>query len=300
MAHPKSLRTRADFLNSMGALLVVRDPPPAQPPAPGQPSAVPGNPAEGVEILLALWDDGRVVALHGHVDLGTGIKTAFAQIVAEELDVALDQVEVVLGDTGTAPNQGPTIASGSIQNHAAPLRAAAAQARQYLLKLAAAKFSLPVAQLEVINGVVSIAGPGANIKASPVVSPDASLGATTSCTSVSYAALLAGQRVHLKLALATPVKDPATYRTVGQSVPRIDIPAKATGELVFVHDMRLPGMLHGRVIRPPYAGADHGDFIGNLLESVDESSIAHIPGIRAVVVIRDFVGVVAEREEFAE
>jgi len=300
MAHPKSLRTRADFLNSMGALLVVRDPPPAQPPAPGQPSAVPGNPAEGVEILLALWDDGRVVALHGHVDLGTGIKTAFAQIVAEELDVALDQVEVVLGDTGTAPNQGPTIASGSIQNHAAPLRAAAAQARQYLLKLAAAKFSLPVAQLEVINGVVSIAGPGANIKASPVVSPDASLGATTSCTSVSYAALLAGQRVHLKLALATPVKDPATYRTVGQSVPRIDIPAKATGELVFVHDMRLPGMLHGRVIRPPYAGADHGDFIGNLLESVDESSIAHIPGIRAIVVIRDFVGVVAEREEFAE
>jgi nicotinate dehydrogenase subunit B len=64
--------------------------------------------------------------------------------------------------------------------------------------------------------------------------------------------------------------------------------------------MRLPGMLHGRVIRPPYAGADHGDFIGNLLESVDESSIAHIPGLRAVVVIRDFVGVVAEREEFAE
>ena len=262
MTHFSSLRTRADFLKATGALLVVRDPPPANPPAPGQPAAVPGNPAEGVEILLALWDDGRVVGLHGHVDLGTGIKTAFAQIVAEELDVALEQVEIILGDTGTAPNQGPTIASGSIQNHAAPLRAAAAQARQYLLKLAAAR-GMPA-------------------------------------TSASYAALLAGQRIHLKLELATPVKDPATYRTVGQSVPRVDIPAKATGELVFVHDMRLPGMLHGRVIRPPYAGADHGDFIGNLLEAVDESSIAHIPGIRAVVVIRDFVGVVAEREEFAE
>ena len=262
MTHFSSLRTRADFLKATGALLVVRDPPPANPPAPGQPAAVPGNPAEGVEILLALWDDGRVVGLHGHVDLGTGIKTAFAQIVAEELDVALEQVEIILGDTGTAPNQGPTIASGSIQNHAAPLRAAAAQARQYLLKLAAAR-GMPA-------------------------------------TSASYAALLAGQRIHLKLELTTPVKDPATYRTVGQSVPRVDIPAKATGELVFVQDMRLPGMLHGRVIRPPYAGADHGDFIGNLLEAVDESSIAHIPGIRAVVVIRDFVGVVAEREEFAE
>ena len=262
MAHSSSLRTRAEFLNATGALLVVRDPPPANPPAPGQPAAVPSNPAEGVEILLALWEDGRVVALHGHVDLGTGLQTAFAQIVAEELDVALEQVEVILGDTGTAPNQGPTIASGSIQSHAAPLRAAAAQARQYLLELAAAR-GMPA-------------------------------------TSASYAALLAGQRIQLKLELTTPVKDPATYRTVGQSVPRVDIPAKATGELVFVHDMRLPGMLHGRVIRPPYAGADHGDFIGNLLESVDESSIAHIPGIRAVVVIRDFIGVVAEREEFAE
>ena len=92
MAHSSSLRTRAEFLNAIGALLVVRDPPPANPPAPGQPAAVPGNPAEGVEILLALWEDGRVVALHGHVDLGTGLQTAFAQIVAEELDVALEQV----------------------------------------------------------------------------------------------------------------------------------------------------------------------------------------------------------------
>jgi len=311
MTRSSSFRTRAEFLNADGALLVVRDPPPANPPAPGQPAAVPGNPAEGVEILLALWEDGRVVALHGHVDLGTGLQTAFAQIVAEELDVALEQVEVILGDTGTAPNQGPTIASGSIQNHAAPLRAAAAQARQYLLELAAAKLALPVVQLAVNNGVVSAAADtntntntntnaNANANANTNATSEVNLSTTAPAASISYAALLTGQRIHLKLELATPVKDPATYRTVGQSVPRIDIPAKATGELVFVHDMRLPGMLHGRVIRPPYAGADHGDFIGNLLESVDESSIAHIPGIRAVVVIRDFVGVVAEREEFAE
>ena len=300
MAHPNSLRTRTDFLNATGVLLVVRDPPPAHPPAPGQPAAVPGNPAEGVEILLSLWQDGGVIALHGHVDLGTGIQTAFAQIVAEELDVAMDRVEVILGDTGTAPNQGPTIASGSIQNHAAPLRAAAAQARQHLLALAAVKFAVPATQLEVINGVVSVINSSASTQAGAEARGEPSLRGTQSPTSVNFATLLTGQRIHLKLELTTPVKDPATYQTVGQSVPRIDIPAKATGELVFVHDMRLPGMLHGRVIRPPYAGADHGDFIGNLLESVDESSIAHIPGIRAVVVIRDFVGVVAEREEFAE
>ena len=287
MANLNPLRTRADFLNATDVLLVVRDPPPANPPAPGQPAAVPGNPAEGVEIVLSLWADGRVIALHGHVDLGTGLQTAFAQIVAEELDVQLEQVEVILGDTGTAPNQGPTIASGSIQNHAAPLRAAAAQARQYLLELAAAKFAVPATQLQVSNGIVSIAA---------VASADT----TASTASVSYAELLTGQHIHLKLEPSTPVKDPTTYRTVGQSAPRVDIPAKATGELVFVHDVRVPGMLHGRVIRPPYAGADHGDFIGNLLESVDETSIAHIPGIRAVVVIRDFIGVVAEREEFAE
>ena len=287
MANLNPLRTRADFLNATDVLLVVRDPPPANPPAPGQPAAVPGNPAEGVEIVLSLWADGRVIALHGHVDLGTGLQTAFAQIVAEELDVQLEQVEVILGDTGTAPNQGPTIASGSIQNHAAPLRAAAAQARQYLLELAAAKFAVPATQLQVSNGIVSIAA---------VASADT----TASTASVSYAELLTGQHIHLKLEPSTPVKDPTTYRTVGQSAPRVDIPAKATGELVFVHDVRVPGMLHGRVIRPPYAGADHGDFIGNLLESVDETSIAHIPGIRAVVVRRDFIGVVAEREEFAE
>jgi nicotinate dehydrogenase subunit B len=288
-------------------LLVVRDPPPANPPAPGQPAAVPGNPAEGVEILLALWADGRVTALHGHVDLGTGIKTAFAQIVAEELDVSLEQVEVILGDTGTAPNQGPTIASGSLQNHAAPLRAAAAQARQYLLELAAARFAVPTAQLAVRAGVVSLETSANPIQlqtsnASGTVVQTTTEGTTSPSPSltVSYATLLAGQRLHLKLELTTPVKDPSNYRTVGQSSPRVDIPAKATGELVFVHDVRVPGMLHGRVIRPPYAGADHGDFIGNLLESVDETSIAHIPGIRAVVVIRDFIGVVAEREEFAE
>jgi nicotinate dehydrogenase subunit B len=270
--------TRAGFHAAAGVLLVVRDPPPAPPPVAGQPALVPGNPAEGVEILVAVWDDGSVTALHGHVDLGTGIRTALAQIVAEELDLTLRCVNVVLGDTTRAPNQGATIASASIQIHAVPLRTAAAQARAWLVARAAERLQLPPDTLGTHDGLV--------------VAPDG--------RSVPYGELIAGVHAELMLDAGTRVKSPADYTVVGRSLPRVDIPAKATGELVFVHDMRVPGMLHGRVVRPPYAGADHGDFIGNTLQSVDESSIAHIAGVRAVVVIRDFVGVVAEREEQAE
>ena len=254
---------RADLHAAAGCLLITRQPPPAPPPTPGQPPLVHANPQEGVEILLAVWNDGSVTALHGHVDLGTGIRTALAQIVAEELGVPLDRVNMVLGNTALVPNQGATIASASIQNYAAPLRAAAAQARAWLVGRAA----------------ITLTG-------------DAAL--------FDYGLLIGQQHFELLLDLDTPTKPAADYRVVGTSTPRVDIPAKVTGQLTFVHDMRVPGMLHGRVVRPPYAGADHGDFIGNTLESVDESSIAHIPGIRAVVVIRDFVGIVAEREEHAE
>ncbi|HEY4066384.1 MAG TPA: molybdopterin cofactor-binding domain-containing protein [Burkholderiaceae bacterium] len=250
--------SRAELRAAPGVLLVSREPARAAPPAAGQPATVPANPAEGAEPLIALWDDGSVTALHGHVDLGTGLRTALAQIVAEELELAIDAVHVALGDTARVPNQGATIASASIQLHGEPLRRAAAQARAWLVAARAAS-------------------PGATL-----------------------AELLRGRHVDLALDLATPVKSPADYRIVGTPAPRVDLPAKATGALVFVHDQRVPGMLHGRVVRPPYAGVDAGAFVGNTLESVDEASIAHLPGIRAVVVIRDFVGVVAEREEQAE
>jgi nicotinate dehydrogenase subunit B len=246
---------RSDYRQASGVLLVLRSPPPALPAVAGQPAAVPSNPAEGDELLLAVWADGRVTGLHGHVDLGTGLQTALAQIVAEELDLPLARVQMVLGSTDSAPNQGATIASASIQLHAAPLRAAAAQARAWL----------------------SAQGAGDD-----------------------WRAVLDGRHVELQLDLKTPTKPVERYRLVGTDAPRVDIAEKATGGLVFVHDMRVPGMLHGRVVRPPYAGVDAGDFVGNSLLSVDESSVAHVPGLRAVVRIRDFVGVVCEREEQAE
>ncbi|NBP35737.1 MAG: aldehyde dehydrogenase [Betaproteobacteria bacterium] len=253
---------RAGFWQATGALLVFRDPPPPPTPAPGQPPMVSANPAEGPEILLAVWDDGTVNGLCGKVDLGTGIATALGQLVAEELGVPFDRVVMLLGDTARAPNQGPTIASATLQIASDPLKRAAAQARAWL---------------EQQGLTTNEASQSANI-----------------------ARLLQGRQVHLSLDLQANLKPAAQWQVVGQSVPRVDIPAKVLGEATFVHDVRLPGMLHGRVVRPPYAGTDQGDFIGRTLRGVDESSIAHLPGIVALVREGDFVGIVAEREEQAE
>ena len=271
-------RTRSDFRQAAGVLLVLREPSAAPPPAPGQPPVIAGDPAEGLEVLLALADDGRATALAGHVDLGTGLATAYAQIVAEELDLSIAQVDVVLGDTARAPNQGPTIASTSIQRHAQPLRQAAATARAWLLVEAAGRWALDAQALRTAAGEV-IASDGRRLP---------------------YAALLAGRHVDLMLDEAVSTKPEVDYTLVGQSVPRSDLAAKVSGEAVYVHDMRLPGMLHGRVVRPPYAGVDAGDFVGRSLLRVDEASLAHLPGIERVLVIGDFIGIVAQREEVAE
>ncbi|MEH2536746.1 MULTISPECIES: molybdopterin cofactor-binding domain-containing protein [unclassified Bradyrhizobium] len=239
----------------------------------------PASPVEAVkfETFIKITADGSVTAYNGHVDLGTGIRTALGQIVAEELDVSFARVVVVLGDTALVPNQGATIASETIQITAVPLRKAAAQARQFLVARAAERLELSAEDLVIEDGLVR----GKDNR------------------SVSYGELIAGETIRLELADDVPVKSVDTYNIVGRSLPRVDLPAKATGELVYVHDMRVPGMLHGRVVRPPYAGVDVGDFIGNSLIAVDEDSVRDIPGLVAVVRIGDFVGVVAEREENA-
>ncbi|MGA8900142.1 MAG: molybdopterin cofactor-binding domain-containing protein [Bradyrhizobium sp.] len=228
------------------------------------------------ETFIRITADGSVTAFNGHVDLGTGIRTALGQIVAEELDVSFARVVVVLGDTSRVPDQGPTIASETIQISAVPLRRAAAQARQFLIARAAGRLELPPEELAVEDGLVR----GHN-------------------RSISYGELIGDDIIRLELADEVEVKSTDAYRIVGQSVPRVDLAAKATGELVYVHDIRVPGMLHGRVVRPPYAGVDGGDFVGTSLLDVDESSVRDIPGLVAVVRIADFVGVVAEREENA-
>ena len=236
-----------------------------------------GDAAAGYDIFITIDASGQVFAFSGHVDLGTGIRTALTQIVAEELDVPLDHVTMVLGDTGRTPDQGPTIASETIQIAAVPLRNASAQARHYLLARAAEQLDQPIGALSVEDGLIR----------------------APNNHSVSYAELVRGETVRLELRDDVAVKDVASYKIVGRAVARLEIPAMTTGEMVYVHDVRVPGMLHGRVVRPPYAGVDAGDFVGTSLIAVDESSVADVPGLVAVVRIADFVGVVAEREENA-
>jgi len=238
---------------------------------------LPAEGATGAETFIRITADGSVTAYNGHVDLGTGIRTALGQIVAEELDVSFARVVVVLGDTSFVPDQGPTIASETIQITAVPLRKAAAQARQFLITRAAERLELPREELSIEDGLIR----GKDNR------------------SISFGEVIGNDTIRLELADDVPVKAVGSYSIVGQSVPRVDLPAKATGELVYVHDVRVPGMLHGRVVRPPYAGVDAGPFVGTSLLAVDEASVRDIAGLVAVVRIGDFVGVVAEREENA-
>ena len=271
LPQPGAVSRRA-LLQRSGVLAVVS-------PRPASAAAVADAPEADFDLHLCLTEEGEVYAFSGHVDLGTGIRTALAQIVAEELDLAPEAVTMVLGDTENAPDQGPTIASETIQVTSVPLRIAAAQARRHLLDKAAAFLSSAPHLLTTRDGMVSAQG----------VSPGA----------VSYFELLRNTRTHLPLAESAEFKPVSEHRVVGRDVRRSDIPAKAAGSFVYVHDIRVPGMLHGRVVRPPYAGLDGGDFVGRSLIAVDRSSVAHVPGLVAVVVEGDFVGVVAQREEHA-
>ena len=218
-----------------------------------------------------------MTAFNGHVDLGTGIRTALAQIVAEELDVSYARVVVVLGDTSRGPNQGATIASETIQVTAVPLRKAAAQARQFLIARAAERLELAEQDLVVEDGLIR----GRDNR------------------SVSYGELIAGEIIRLELADRRRRQGRRCLhhcRAVGAARRSSGKGHRRTG---LCSDVRVPGMLHGRVIRPPYAGVDAGAFVGTSLIAVDEASVRDIPGLIAVVKIRDFVGVVAEREENA-
>lgn len=252
-------RNRRDYLNLDSILLVIR----------------PGS-SNDPDIFLAVHPDGRVTGFNGHVDLGTGIRTALAQIVAEEMDIAFADVDMVLGTTGAVPDQGPTIASETIQITANPLRKAAATARRHLLARAAERWGAALETLTVENGVIS----------------DGS-------RKIGYGDLVAGSSDAVEIDEAAPTKSVGTYRIVGQPQPRNDIPAKVQGGWTYVHDVRVPGMLHGRVVRPPHVGYDHGDAVGRSLIAIDEASVAGIDGLVAVVREGDFVGVVAEREEQA-
>ncbi len=283
---------RQDMPLMRGVIWVSR--PPVSPPlgASGQPPFIASSLDEGAEVLVALWTDASVTALHGHVDMGTGLRTALTQMVAEELSLDLSRVHMVMGHTSVSPNQGATIASNSIQTHAKPLQCAAAQILQWGLDQSAHYFGVSVS--DVLYGEE-----GFHVMATDNEALDLFY-QTARKRVLPWSELLFDQNIALQLDLNAPLKDRQAYRLVGQAVPRVDIPLKAQAQLTFVHDMRIEGMLHGRVVRPPYAGVDSGDFVGKTLLKVECESVSHVPGLRAVVVQGDFVGVVCEREEHAE
>jgi nicotinate dehydrogenase subunit B len=236
---------------------------------------VPGR----LDAWLRVGTDGNIHVFTGKVDIGMGVQTALNQIVADELDVAFERIQLVMGDTAETPDQGGVGGSTSISAGAKPLRNAAATARLVLLQLASAKLGAQPGELQVKDGVVS-------------VTSDAS-------KSVSYAALAGGADFNEALRVSGggfalnvegrgKPKDPISYTIVGQSVPRIDLAPKILGRAKYSTDVRVPGMLHGRVIRPAGAGAT--------FQSIDESSVKQIPGNVKTVVKGNFVGVVAENE----
>ena len=234
--------------------------------------------AASLDSWIAIGRDGMVTVFSSKVDLGTGVETALGQIVADELDVQFKQVRMVTGDTTKAVDQGITAGSRTIELAGPQLRQAAAAARQELLKLASARLNSPVSNLTVTDGVVSVMGNGHK---------------------ASYASLLGGKKFNatipatgngwgLKLAPDVPAKNYKDYKTVGKSIPRVDLPPKFTAQFTYVQDVRVPGMLHGRVVRPATVAAKPA--------SIDEDSIKNIPGIVKVVHEGSFVGVVAQTE----
>ncbi len=223
--------------------------------------------ADEVDGFLAIGADGKVTVFSGKVDLGTGVRTALTQIVADELDVPFEKVAVIQGDTALTPDQGPTYGSLSIQNGGMQIRQAAATARKRLIELAAEKLGMPAADLAVEGGAIQPKSGGAG---------------------VGYGDLIGGKTFALKLDKEAKTKDPAAFRIVGKGVPRLDIPDKVTGRFTYMQDARVDGMLHGRVVRPPALGAS--------LQSVDEASVKDIPGLVKVVREGNFLGVVAESE----
>jgi nicotinate dehydrogenase subunit B len=221
---------------------------------------------------LAVGADGMVTAYTGKCDFGQGIFTVQTQLVAEELRVPLDRVRIVQCDTSVTPDEGTTSGSQStpVNFNSSGLADAAATAREALLQMASRRLRIPVDQLKVTDGVIS-AGPGKR---------------------VSYGQLIGGRRFNLTLNSSAKRRTPQEWTVLGKPVPSMDMPLLATGHFEFVHNVHVPGMLHGRVVRPPALGAT--------VLSVDENSARSLPGVVKVVVRKNFVGVVAEKQWQAE
>jgi nicotinate dehydrogenase subunit B len=273
--------TRRDFLKTSGALVVgltvagdiVLD---AQGTAAGP---YPDLDYKQLDSWIVIRPDNTATFFVGKTDLGQGTGTAFRQIMADELDMPYDKTSCVMGVTDVTVDQGGSGGSDALQTDGYPMRRVAAEARRVLLEMAAARLGVPVAQLTVSDGVVTVTA--------------------DSSKRVTYGELIGGRKFNTTLTGsninattgAARLKDVNQFKIVGQSPPRYDIPAKVDGSLKWAVDVKVPGMLHARNVKPPVAGAT--------LVSIDESSVSNVPGLVKVVSKGNYVAVVCEREEQA-
>lgn len=223
--------------------------------------------------MLSAWirinADASVNLMVGKVELGQGILTAVAQICADELEIDMERLEVISGDTFLVPDEGTTAGSQSMPRCAPAVQQASAEVREILVGLASEKLGQPPKSMTIADGTITAAN-----------------GSTA-----TYWELVTGSEFEREATGTATLKPIENHRYIGQSIPRLDIPAKMTGEAIFVQEYRVEGMLHGKVTRPPTYKAT--------LASVDTGPIEAMPGVVAVVRDGSFLGVVAEREEQA-
>jgi nicotinate dehydrogenase subunit B len=263
---------RRRLLAGGGALIVsfslgdafAQAPPPAAAPPPNLPGSLKGAPF--LDSWIRIDADGSITAFTGKAELGQGFKTAFRQIAAEELDVPFESLKVVTADTRFTANEGYTSGSNSMKDSGAAIQNAAAQVRELLVAEAARRLDLPVENIRTENGEV-ISSDGRRLR---------------------YGDLVAADMLHVQAQPKSRLKDPSTFKVIGQPIPRVDIPAKVTGGAAYVQDMRLPGMVHARIVRPPSYGAQ--------LTDIDTSAVEKLPGVLKVVRDGNFLAVVATKQ----
>jgi nicotinate dehydrogenase subunit B len=240
--------------------------------SPAQPDVLPQSLLQTPDLdsWIRINADRTITLWTGKVELGQDIRTSIAMIGADELDVSLERVRVVPADTDQSPDEGYTVGSMSLETSGNAMRYAAAEARHIMLSVAHEELEAPLESLKVTDGTITDPETG---------------------RSVTYWDLFGGKRFGCQVSGVSRPKGPQAYRIVGRPAERLDLLAKVTGTARFVHDLDLPGMVHGRVVRPPNYGAK--------LISADEGLIYQMPGVMRVVRDGSFLGVVAEREEQA-
>ena len=281
--------SRRDFLKTSGMLVVSLS---AASVAPDTLGAVTSQSTSGqgagpypdpdfrqLDSWIALREDNTATFFVGKTDLGQGTGTAIRQIMSDELDIAYDRTDVIMGRTDMTVDQGGSGGSDALQRDGWPMRRVAAEARRVLLELASERFGVPVDRLALSEGVITVAA--------------------DSSRRITYGELIGGRRFNVTLTGdnvnettgVARLKTVQEFKIVGQSLPRFDIPPKVDGSLQWAVDVKLPGMVHARNVKPPVAGAQ--------VISVDESSVRGIPGFVRVVRNGNYVAVVCEREEQA-